>query len=246
MEPYKFENNIKHKLEKRAIQPSTGSWIKLERSLQQKEHKKNRKFFWIMSAAASIVGVLFVVSIFLKEDVELNTPIIVASPEIDTIETIEVVADGIEKKNIELERFIATTDKTNSLDPSSKKQKKETTTFINELAVRDNEVEKPNELINLSIVSSEEHKIDSIISQIENLKKESKGISVSDIDALLLKAQQEIALQRIYDESIKTVDAYKLLQDVEEDIDRSFRVKVFETLKLTYENMKTVIAQRND
>ena len=246
MEPYNFENNIKNKLEKRTIQPSTDSWVKLERSLQQKEHKKNTKFLWIMGVAASVFGILFMASIFLKEDVELNTPIIVTSPEIDKGKTIEVVPDGIEKKNIELESFIATTDKTNSLKPSSKKRKIETTVFMDELAVRDNEAEKPNEVINLSIVSSEEHKIDSIISQIENLKKESKGITISDIDALLFKAQQEIALQRIYDESVKTVDAYKLLQDVEEDIDRSFRIKVLETLKLNYENMKTVIAQRND
>ena len=259
MEPYKFEQDIKNKLEKRKIKPSANSWEKLSGTLSQKEHRKNSKFLWIMGVAASVIGILFFVSIFLKEDTEKNIPTIVTSPELYEEEIIikvaseELINEGDSLENIEIpeqknKSSIATLEKPNY---KAAKQKVKAVIVSNSLALKKNgniaEIEKSKEVFSISGISfSEEQKIDNLISQIQNLKEETKRIAISDIDALLLKAQQELALQKIYDESVKTVDAYKLLQDVEADLDKSFRFKVLETLKLNYETMKTVIAQRND
>ena len=99
----------------------------------------------------------------------------------------------------------------------------------------------------VSAVSNEENQeIELVINQIEDLKTKHISVSTTDVDLLLKNAQKKLALERIYNENIKTVDAYKLLQDVEADIDKSTRTKILETLKLNYEHMKTVIAQRND
>ena len=98
----------------------------------------------------------------------------------------------------------------------------------------------------LNHLTFQEQKINDIVVEIENLKTLKNTITDADIEALLNKAQKEIALNKIYSENTKTVDANLLLQDVEADLDKSFRTKVFETLKINYENMITAVSQRND
>ena len=44
----------------------------------------------------------------------------------------------------------------------------------------------------------------------------------------------------------RTVDANALLQDVEEDLQQSFRSKVFEALQSGYESVITAVAERNN
>tara|TARA_R110001583_G_scaffold61843_7_gene182373 strand:+ start:2522 stop:3298 length:777 start_codon:yes stop_codon:yes gene_type:complete len=258
MESNKFEQDIKNKLEKRTIQPTANSWDKLTRLLQQKEHKKNYKFLWLIGAAASVVGILFINSIFLKEDIEKNTPTIVTVPEVFKEDsTIKVASEAIVNKEEHIEKKEVNIYKTNASKITSKKsiynsinKKKEVvkspTEFALNAVVNNEEISGVKKIENVPDFTLENQKIDSLISQIKDLKVENKGIEISEIDALLFKAQRELTLQKIVDESIKTVDAYKLLQDVEADLDKSFRIKVLETLKLNYENMKTVIAQRNN
>ena len=258
MEPYKFEQDIKNKLEKRTIQPSANSWDKLEGSLQNNDHKKNNKLLWFMGLAASIVGILVVVSIFLKEQTAKNTPIIVTSPELKSEEsTIEVASEKFMNEDVNSEKIDGNKPTNNSLKTTSKKPIYNSIKQHNEVGIAFNKldtdvVEKEEkiaaakEVLNVTNISLEEQKIDSVILQITNLKLHYTIVTNSDIDALLFKAQQELALQKIVDESVKTVDAFKLLQDVEADLDKSIRVKFLETLKLNFENMKTVIAQRND
>jgi len=74
------------------------------------------------------------------------------------------------------------------------------------------------------------------------------GIKVTDaeIDSLLKKAQKEILSNRLYNGNTRTVDAKVLLQDVEDDLQQSFRTKVFEALQSGYESVRTAVAQRNN
>src|SRR5690606_31570796 len=66
----------------------------------------------------------------------------------------------------------------------------------------------------------------------------------TDIDSLLKKAQQSLAVKSI--KNTYNIDAQALLEDVEEDIESSFRDKVFETIKTGYKKVKTAVVQRND
>ncbi|WP_298541497.1 hypothetical protein [uncultured Aquimarina sp.] len=68
MAPLKFEDSIKEKLEKRIIQPSNGSWDKLEQQLGQKK-VKNYQWFGI---AASIVGVLIISTVFITYNKDIK------------------------------------------------------------------------------------------------------------------------------------------------------------------------------
>ncbi|WP_152378480.1 hypothetical protein [Flavobacterium haoranii] len=52
MEPNKFENQIKDKLEGRAIQPSAKSWDRLDAMLSVEEKPKKKSFLWYYVAAS--------------------------------------------------------------------------------------------------------------------------------------------------------------------------------------------------
>lgn len=254
---HKFEQDIKRNLEKRIIEPSENAWNKLEVKLVSTTHKRSNSIFWILGIAASIVGILLISPIFFNNnnttpiivDVENNKEeiktsnsggkIIIAEEKFNNTEATEINNKPLNKNPIiQIEKStkrpmeLSVNNYDSLIVPKS--ENKITGIVVNQ------EKQKEDQL------TSEEQKIKEVIYQIESFKKQQYTITEADIDALLFQAQKELALQAIYDETIKTVDAYKLLQDVEEDIDKSFRVKVLETLKLNFEQMKTVIAQRND
>ena len=63
---------------------------------------------------------------------------------------------------------------------------------------------------------------------------------------LLAKAQREIELQRILNNSNYKIDAAALLSDVESELERSFRDKVFDALGEGYQKIRTAVAERNN
>ncbi|WP_111709024.1 hypothetical protein [Lutibacter citreus] len=255
MEPYKFEQDIKNKLEKRTIKPTKGSWDSLANSLKYKEDKKKNKLLILMGVAASIVGVLFIVSLFFNKENEKIMPTVVTVPAHEKKEsTIQIKAEKlvVEEQHIEeLKSNENNTQEKSVLKPIYKAE------IESKIAAADTEkpiikvndiskIEVKEELEVSSNIDDENQEIELVINKIEELKTNHFSVSTSDVDLLLKNAQKELALQKIYNENIKIVDAYKLLQDVEADLDKSTRVKFLETLKMNYESMKTVIAQRNN
>ena len=53
-------------------------------------------------------------------------------------------------------------------------------------------------------------------------------------------------MQKLYNEATNKVDANALLQSVEDDLEQSFRAKVFDAIKSGYESVKTAVAERNN
>ena len=84
------------------------------------------------------------------------------------------------------------------------------------------------------------------MAQVKNLKDKNQEVSDAAIDALLLQAQKEIRFEKLYNKTIGVVDANLLLEEVENDLDQSFRSKVFEAIKASYGTVKTAVAQRNN
>ena len=65
MAPIKYEEQMKDKLEKRSLQPSPESWATLANRLDARDNKhKNKSMFWWFGIAASVVGILFVTTIY--------------------------------------------------------------------------------------------------------------------------------------------------------------------------------------
>ena len=71
-------------------------------------------------------------------------------------------------------------------------------------------------------------------------------VSDSEIESLLQLAQKKLAINKILVEKKTTVDAGSLLQDVETDLDESFRDKIFNRIVSGYNTVATAVAERND
>ncbi|WP_034043450.1 hypothetical protein [Wocania ichthyoenteri] len=251
MAPNKFEKNIKDKLEKRTIKPSADAWSKLSNRLENQEEKRSNKSFWWLGIAASIIGVLLVITqVFKNESVEQITPQIVDTPEVvkqDEIhkiasESIEEVLEEIKLK--EDKQSIQIQKKSIIIKPNLTKEKN--------LIAKEKPIQsiKENTVESVKIVSEkltlEEQKIQEVIAQVKTIKDGENQVTENEIEALLAEAQKDIKLKRLYNKSTKKVDALALLQDVEYELDQSFRDKVFKALKENFITVKTAVAQRND
>ena len=253
MAPIKLEEDIKDKLNKRTLQPSNNAWGKLsERLDNQGEKRNNAPFLWV-GLAASIVGVLLVLSQFFNNEAVVDrVPKIVVNPEVIELSRDQVT--GVEEP-IRSE---------NTLGNTLVVKEKAVKIFIKKRALVRPEFykeetaitqESSTEKLNRSAVNPydmvfrpltfEQKKIQVVANQIQALK-DNNVVTDDAINALLLEAQKEIRLNQLYNETTGVVDANLLLQDVEDELDQSFRNKVFEAIKAGYGTVKTAVAQRND
>jgi len=253
MAPINFENNIKDKLDERRLKPSTDAWGKLSERLDNQDKKNNKKPYWWLGFAASIVGVLFIVSQFLTNETKVNdAPKIVNTPEViqgnktTTIAIDDKVSVGIEDVQVKAKK--ETIQKVEAQKLVNTKKGQELVASVNEYKMVSKE--KTSSIATAELpkkhVTFEEQKIQDVITQVQNMQDENIVITDADIEVLLEEAQKEINRNRLYNETTGVVDANALLQDVEAELDQSFRSKVFEALKSGYNSVKTAVAQRND
>ena len=269
MAPIKQEEHLKDKLEKRRLQPSPESWSTLVNRLDVEEKNKNKSLFWWIGIAASIVGILFVTTMYFNNlPIENDTQIIVDTEENVNQETQrkvenqmiqvpttsnELVADDtkVEKKSLNESGSNSNVKSisTNKNIIVEKMPQHESVVQNQEnklqIPVTSSAVEKLAEINNANL-TFEEQKIQDVVAQIKSINLNGNKVSDAEIDSLLKKAQKEILSNRLYNETTRTVDANALLQDVEEDLQQSFRSKVFEALQSSYESVKTAVAQRNN
>lgn len=256
MAPIKFEDNIKDKLENRRLNPSDDAWYKLSKRLDNQEKKKNSKPVWWLGIAASVIGVLFVVSQFVNKAEDVVEPVIVDTP--GEIENKQVGPLVLSEKEQNKDESI---DEETHENSGYEKILKEKTVIINSMKINESEVAvaineikkeekditniKPIEVIKEEL-SFEEQKVKDLVAKVNALKDDNVTVTDADIDAMLLEAQKEIRLNKIINATTGVVDADALLQDVEADLDQSFRTKVFEAIKTSYNSVKTAVAQRNN
>ncbi len=68
----------------------------------------------------------------------------------------------------------------------------------------------------------------------------------TEIEALLSKAKHDVIIKTATNNEQSKINANSLLEEVEFDLDQSFRDKVFEKLKVSYKKVSTAVANRND
>ena len=265
MAPIKFEEQLKEKLEKRSLQPSQDAWNRLSDRLDEAEGKQSNKGFWWLGIAAAIVGVLLAITFVFKSNTNIIEPTIVDTEKENVIDT-EVIQnkevlkenipqvaeqkDKVEPENIQQSHTKTQIDKTPLKTLVNKKQEaiikeKETKTAV-VANVNTTDVAKTNIKREVKVLSFEDQKVKDVVAQIQQLQEDNKEVTAEEIDALLEAAQKEITMQKLYDEATNKVDANALLQSVENDLEQSFRAKVFEAIKSGYESVKTAVAERNN
>jgi len=265
MAPIKFEEQLKDKLEKRSIQPSQDAWNKLSDKLDKAEDKQSNKGFWWLGIAATVVGVLLALTFVFKLNTEIIEPVIVDTKKENVIDTKvlqnkEVFKESntlvVEQKDITETKNNQTKNTNTQIDKAPLKtivnQKQEAIikeADANSTAVANantTDATKPNTEKAVEVLSFEDQKVKDVVAQIQQLQKDNKEITTEEIDALLEVAQKEITMQKLYNEATNKVDANALLQSVEDDLEQSFRAKVFDAIKSGYESVKTAVAERNN
>lgn len=263
MAPIKFEDHIKEKLEKRKLQPSMNAWETLQNKLEANQASKSNKTFWWLGIAASFIGILIVASVFFnKKDDNTIEQNIVDIEEMQEPKTMDrtIIQNKVEGKIItdksKVEKEALKTEKRSPENPSELKtliqqKQKELVKGADKDALAQVETTSPNDLIENNIkaetqLSYENLKIQEVVAQVLALKKANNTVSEAEINELLDQAQRDIVLHNLYNDSTKKVDANALLQDVEADLERSFRDRAFKAIKSGYNYVKTTVAQRNN
>lgn len=238
MAPSNWDNHIKESLEKRQLQPSPEAWSKLQSRLESEEKRKSNKSFWWLGLAASIIGIVFISTVFFNKNEQ---------PTNNVVETLKPVIEA--EKNIKQPEVI-TEQPIEIVEQSKEQPKKNQTIHSSQIKNNQNIVEtKTNEseiLKQQPINSFEDEKLKEVVAQIQELKNTNEAVTEDDIDALLKEAEQAIFKEKIKRANTLTVDADALLQDVEADLQQSFRDRVFEALKSSYETVRTAVADRNN
>lgn len=245
MAPIKFEDNLKETLEKRTIQPSKDAWNTLENKLDTTSGNTSKTRFWIWGIAASIVGILLISTLIFKKEIEPVEKTIVkeTEQEVNFQENEVTPSNGNEAvTKIQKEQpFQESATPIASKDKSQPQPKR--TPEIKEPIKTEMALE---ELDKETLQPYEDRKVNEVVAQVRELVEKNKAVTEQEIDSLLRVAQQDINQQKSYDPNTGKVDAMALLQDVENDLDKSFRDKVFDALSSGIEGLASAIVQRNE
>lgn len=263
MAPIKLEDKLKDKLENRSLTPSPNAWSTLADRLDKEEKKTGNTMFWWIGIAASVIGVILVTTQFYKSTESVkDLPIIVntnASQKSDKESISEPVYKNEVVTNLEEHKEEAKVVNSTVITSASDSKTVEKSKFI-EKEKTILPIEKPrnsiaslepmknitNDNSTVKTLTQEELKIIEVVDVIKQLQASESSVSNKEIDSLLKQAQREILKQRIFDETTRTVNAVALLQDVEVELEHSFRDKVFEALKSSYNSVKTAVAERRN
>jgi hypothetical protein len=275
MAPIKFEENIKEKLEKRTLQPSADAWTTLSNDLNNHDKKNKRGFIFYISIAASIIGILLVTTVMFNStenqqaeptlvDTDTNaSQIKLESKTKNELLNMEVVVTISEEKkeqnqkeviksSIKNEPKLATISNqsiNSKIENNVEKSIKNESLNVNETTqavATINPINNKKEHSSLSTLTFEEVKAVEVVNQIKKLEIENGIVTDTEIENLLKQAEREILRERIYNETTRTVNADALLQDVEDELEQSFRTKVFDGLKSHSKTLLSAVAERNN
>ncbi|MCM4155829.1 hypothetical protein [Gramella sp. AN32] len=256
MAPIKFEEHIKEKLDSREIQPSAGSWDKLNARLDNSEGKKNKTGLWITSIAA--VMILLIAGIFYINQQKNDGPALVDEPltpeeilQPKTNETFDSPSEYAVQENSEKENAPKVSEMKDqkkeafAANPVVKERTKQRS--IDALAILKKDSVAP---INLQGNGIEEIKgnidiqLENLLAEVKSRKMNNENISDAEVDALLMRAVTQISENRESYGS-NNLDAKALLADAEEELYQSFRGKVFDFLKGEVQKAMVAVANRN-
>ena len=247
MAPIKFEEHIKDKLREREIKPSSSGWERVSEGLELPAKKKKKSFIWY-GVAASLIGLLVISITFFtsknQTEIKNDTTIVLDNEEKDVKQEIkENVIPLLENKEQENYTVIPKEKSNSHKSPIFSKTlpKEEALVFTDSKNLEPKKVQKIVDTTDKVI----EAKLIQIIAQVNNLEENNKTLNDIEVDSLLRIAQNEILKEKIFKNSGK-IDAMALLTEAEDELDQSFRDKVFEKLKQGLFKARTAVADRNN
>ncbi|NND88077.1 MAG: hypothetical protein HKM28_02395 [Flavobacteriaceae bacterium] len=251
MEANNFEEEVREKLQEREMAVSENAWSQLDARLVATRNSKDRSFPWL-AIAASIIGVLLVTSVWWTSQEEISPAIVseeIKAPIQEENETknddlIEDIAPAIVEQDSEV--------KLNSLTKMADVSASKTVSKVNPTSI-------PQEPKHEMISSVKEKQMVANTQTRNDLEPEliaSKLVatetSITEQDVLNINEEVEKLLEET-ENSIKSplqkersIDAAALLSDVEDDLEESFRNKVFDAIGIGVEKIHTAVVERNN
>lgn len=228
-----FEKDIQRKLREREIVPSEKAWKKLNSQLPKEKAKKGVTWYWVAAA----VIILISAGVFMNNDKnELEKPAVVNTGK-ESEKTIQQTPSPKIKEDVIVNEI---------QDPLRKTEENKIIPEISNSVVVAQEIEKEIEIPEEpEVVTIEDKKVTEVVSYLEALQSSGKEITEAMVDSLLIQAQRELALERTFKDSTGKVDAMALLNEVEEELDKSFKDKLFKALEGGFIVIKTAVADRN-
>lgn len=250
MEPNKLEKYIQKQLEGREIQPSPEAWERIAGKLDAPIVEKSSNRNWYLWAACGAILVVLSLRFFAG-----------APEEATAIQTVEGTSNKKVKSTPEAVNAVPSVidpepeTQVAEQQPIGEKKISEPETFVpkqlptnpqvSEVAAnQDREGDKAQVAENKAQETLMDAKIAEVVAQVEALENQHQQVSDAEVDSLLYRAQRELLANKIFQEG-KKVDAMALLDEVEQEIDRSFRDDIFEKLKSGFIKVRTAVADRN-
>lgn len=238
MAAHKFDEQLREKLSQREIAPSKGAWQKLSAQLDESDGKKGGFYHWKYIVAACMIGLLITFIWFNENNSSEITDPSIVNTEIREGETKEIAPDKTNEVNVDIP------ENTEAVIPLKKSTVKENR---NNVALVPAE-KKPKDpaVTDKDPVNFMDAKVAEVVAQVQALKEQKDSVTDAEVEALLLSAEKEIRFQKIINQETGTVNAEALLQEVETELERSFRDRVFDALSKGFKKTKTAVANRNN
>lgn len=245
---YKYRNELQN----RTIEPSKYSWEKLEGRLTDFEKSKKQKKWIFLKYAASILILISIGFYFGFENDQTFEKEIVAEPVLKFQENkiqsiVEQPQNVIAASENEKSSVKSAQDK--AIEKPAYKPKEEN---IAENHVNRNDKIFQNEIsvseipVQISGIDSlQKQKINEAVTQAEIIKKVKGEVSDIDIERLLQEAQKSLMAERKMTHN-KGLNGTDLLAEVEFDLDKDFKERLFEALVKTLKDPKIIFANREN
>lgn len=234
MEPNKFEKDFREKLNQREIEPSNKAWDRLDAMLsvaEEKKPKKNRKWLYI---AASVTGFLLIGTFVLNHNEKISTieneavvveentaKDTVVKPALNTLEPIQ-------KQSVVAEK-----------DSESRSNIKETNSSLKSVKNFKNESKQIAESSIIIKNNQEKQSINTSNQVAQNSKNET-------VDQLLESAEKNVVAENAAKPKTKVkINASDLLNQVDGELELSFREKVLTKVNKNYQTVKVALSNRN-
>ncbi|MGO4770663.1 hypothetical protein ACEN2I_03290 [Flavobacterium sp. W22_SRS_FK3] len=238
MEPNNFEKDFREKLNQRKIEPSNKAWDRLDAMLSIAENKKPKKKNKWLYIAASLVGFLLVGTFFFNKNkntietpknaivIEENTKVSVEKITLNVTDSVKIEVAISEKESIQ-----------NSNKKEIKRNPKPNKTIKNE----------NNQIAESSIIIKKNQEKQSIKNQTSIIETSIVETSKNkNVDQLLNSAEKTIVAENSTKPKLKVrVNANDLLNQVDGELELSFREKVIAKVNKNYQTVKVAVANRN-
>lgn len=256
MEPNKIEEQFKELLNSRELQPSDKAWDRLDAMLSVAEEKKTKRSFGWLYIAASIIGFIFVGTLFFSQTEEL----------IDVRRNDVVLQEKEEKSSEHIIQGQSGRDILPSIQPQSvaevsndnQKSKNQITktqgiahcnTCPSEKGIINQKTNRNLNQINNERIA--EFKNETSVAHRETPKAVESNKSLTDKESILksddnlLVSLDNTAKQLANKKTTIKVDAKSLLSQVDGEVEYTFREKVFTKINKNYQEIKVALVNRN-